>query len=191
VTTIVAFGLVLAVIALHRLTELLVSRRHAGGRRCEPDARGAWPAMVLLHTASVTLPLAEVVALERPFTPALAAAAAAVFACALALRVWTLSTLGAAWNVRILVPAEEAIVTTGPYAWIRHPNYLVVILELLALPLLHGAWLSSLTLSLWNGLVLSRRIPAEEAALARSPAWRRAMADRPRLLPRLAHRQKA
>ena len=83
----------------------------------------------------------------------------------------------------IVVPDEESIVTTGPYRWIRHPNYLVVILEVAALPLVHTAWASALVLSLLNAGVLWRRIRREEQALAQIPAWREAMATRKRLLP--------
>lgn len=182
-SSVVAFGLVLALVGLLRLVELAVSARRARGRPVVVEP-GAWVAMVLLHVASVTAPVLEVVLLDRPLVPWLTAAALVVLALATGLRVWALGTLGKAWNVRVVVPDEQAVVTTGPYAWIRHPNYLVVILELAALPLLHGAWLSSLVLSAWNGLVLARRIPTEEAALARSPAWRAAMADRPRFVPR-------
>jgi len=83
------------------------------------------------------------------------------------------------------VPDEDQVVTTGPYRWIRHPNYLVVVLEIASLPLLHGAWISALGLSLLNAAVLARRIPTEEAALSRLAGWREAMADRARLVPGL------
>ena len=100
-----------------------------------------------------------------------------------ALRVWTLRTIGRAWNVRVVVPDEAQVVSSGPYAWIRHPNYLVVILEVAALPLLHTAWVSALGLSLLNGVVLWRRIHTEERALGQLAGWREAMAQRARLIP--------
>lgn len=181
-----AFALLLAVVGLVRLGELVVSARRLRGR---PDGcvaePGLWPLMVLLHTASVFGPVAEVVALDRPFSPALAAGAALVLVAATALRVWTLRTIGRSWNVRVVMPEEGAVATSGPYAWIRHPNYLVVVLELAALPLLHGAWVSSLGLTVLNGLVLARRIRTEEATLGASPAWSAAMAGKARLVPGL------
>ncbi|MGE0711886.1 MAG: isoprenylcysteine carboxylmethyltransferase family protein [Planctomycetota bacterium] len=177
---------VLGLVALVRLAEVIVSRARL---RARPEALVAEPAlfplMVLLHVGLIALPALEVLGLERPFRPALCAAAAAVLVAATALRVWTLRTIGRAWNVRVVVPDPDAVVTSGPYAWIRHPNYLVVILEIASLPLLHGAWISALSLSLLNACVLSRRIRTEEAALSQLPAWREAMADRKRLIPGL------
>ncbi len=179
-----AFLAVLALVALQRLGELVVSRRRLEARPellvREP---GLFPLMVVLHAGLLVAPAAEVLLADRPFLPLLAAAAALVLALATALRVWTLRTLGRAWNVRVVVP--DAVVTSGPYAWIRHPNYLVVVLELAAIPLLHSAWLSALGLSLLNAAVLARRIRTEEAALMQLPAWREAMASKARLLPGL------
>jgi len=165
-----------------RLVELFVSIRRI---RARPDALvaepGLFPAMAALHVGLVAAPIAEVVVMGRPFVPWVAAVAVIGLALATALRVWTLRTIGASWNVRVVVP--QAIATTGPYAWIRHPNYLCVVLEIACLPLLHTAWWSALALSAGNALVLWRRIRTEEAALSQIPAWRDAMADRWRLVP--------
>jgi methyltransferase len=165
-----------------RLGELVVSARRARARGRELISEPAlFPLMVLLHAGFLSLPWLEVLWLKRPFVPALAAGAGAVFLGATALRIWTLRTLGGAWNVRVLVP--DAVVTGGPYAWIRHPNYLVVILEIAALPLIHTAWASALALSALNGFVLWRRIRTEEAALGELEGWREAFADKKRFLP--------
>jgi methyltransferase len=183
----VIFGLFVSLLALTggmRLVELAVSVRRMRARPQDVVAEPAlFPAMAALHTALIGLPIAEVVLTDRPALPLVTGAALAVLGVATALRVWTLHTLGAAWNVRVLPP--EAVVTDGPYAWIRHPNYLVVILEIAALPLVHGAWISAVVLSIANAAVLAVRIPTEERALAALPAWRAAMAHKPRFLPRL------
>lgn len=182
----IAFAALLALVALARLVEVVVSVRRARRRAAHVIAEPwLFPVMVLLHVASLTAPLAEVVLLDRPFLPALATAAGALLLVATALRVWTLRTIGQAWNVRVVVPDDDQVVTSGPYAWIRHPNYLVVCLELLALPLLHTAWISALGLTALNALVLAHRIPTEEAALSQREAWSSAMASRARLLPGL------
>jgi len=186
VSSVALFAFVLAAVGAMRLGELAVS---AARIRRRPEALvgepGLFPAMALLHAAVVTLPLVEVIVLDRPFVPALAIAAGAVLLAATALRIWTLATIGRAWNVRIVRPAPGSIATGGPYRFIRHPNYLCVVLELAALPLLHAAWISALVLSAWNALVLSRRIRTEEEALSRIPEWRAAFARRPRLFPGL------
>lgn len=167
-----------------RLVELAVSVRRM---RQRPDAvvQEPWlfPLMAVLHVGLVALPLTEVWWLHRPFLPWLATLAALGLALATGLRAWTLRTIGRAWNVRVVVPEGSMIVRTGPYAFIRHPNYLTVILEIACLPLLHTAWLSALFLSALNGFVLFHRIRTEEAMLSKIPEWREAMADRWRLIP--------
>ena len=109
-------------------------------------------------------------------------------AAATALRVWTLRTLGDSWSTRVTRFADggRRVVTAGPYRFIRHPNYLAVILELAALPLAGGAWATALGATALNALVLARRIPVEERELSADPTWRAVMLDRPRLLPRIA-----
>jgi methyltransferase len=169
-----------------RLVELAVSVRRIRARPQhlvhEPRL---FPAMAALHTALVVLPLAEVWLLDRAFSWAVAGPALGILAAATALRVWTLATIGGAWNVRVVRPDEHAVATTGPYRYIRHPNYLCVVLELFALPLVHGAWASSLVLTLGNAAVLAVRVPTEERALMQVEAWRRAFEHRARFLPGL------
>jgi methyltransferase len=179
-----AFALLFAAVGVLRVLELVVSARRTQQRQQKLVSEPAlFPAMVLLHVGLLTAPCLEVWLGGRPLIPALAIASGVVLVLATALRVATLRALGRAWNVRVVVPAETAVVTDGPYRWIRHPNYLVVILEILALPLIHTAWVSALALSLLNAVILWRRIRTEEAALSELPAWREAMADRKRLIP--------
>ena len=180
------FVVALAATGLMRLGEVVVSVRRMRERPDDVIAEPwLFPWMVVLHTGLVFAPLAEVVLLDRPVLPWLTTVALVVLGLATALRVWTLSTIGYAWNVRVVEPPADRIATTGPYAWIRHPNYLVVIAEIAALPLLHDAWISALALSALNGLVLYHRIRTEEAVLARNPAWQAAFAHRARLIPGL------
>ena len=172
----------LALCAIARIVELAVSAHRARGRpgALVPEPR-VFPVMVALHVGLVLLPPLEVLTLSRPFLPPLAAGAAALLLLATALRVWTLRTLGRSWNVRVIEP--QVVATTGPYAYIRHPNYLAVVLEIAALPLLHTAWISAALLSLVNGFVLARRMRVEEAVLRRLPSWRERMEPRARLIP--------
>ncbi len=182
----VVFALVLATTGLMRLVELVVSVRRI---RARPDDLVAeprlFPAMAGLHVGLVALPLVEVLVLDPAFSWAVAGPALGVLLAATALRVWTLRTIGRAWNVRVVRPEPGTVVTSGPYRYIRHPNYLCVILEIAALPLLHTAWLSAIGLSLLNAAVLAVRIRTEEAALTRIDAWREAFAKRARLIPGL------
>lgn len=178
------FVALLLVTGVMRLVELWVSVRRM---RARPDAvvsePALFPLMVVLHTGLIVAPIAEVWFLQRPFTWGPAIASGALLVAATGLRVWTLRTIGVAWNVRVVQPRGDTVVSTGPYAFIRHPNYVAVILEIAALPLLHGAWLSVIGLTALNALVLFFRIRTEEAVLSKVPAWREAMADRSRFIP--------
>jgi methyltransferase len=99
------------------------------------------------------------------------------------LRYWAIGTLGSRWNTRIVVVPGAAPVVGGPFRFLRHPNYLAVILEIAFLPLLHSAWLSAVVFSLANAALLRVRIAAEEKALAEASGYERAFAGRPRLIP--------
>lgn len=169
----VAFTLLIAVIAVQRLWELGLSRRHITALR----ARGAvevgadhYPWMVALHTMFLVSCLFEVWLLDRPWQAVVAAVAIAVLALALALRWWTLRTLGDRWTTRVFVVPGEDLVRDGPYRWLRHPNYLVVVMEIAAIPMVHCAWMTSVLFSVANLVLLRERIRVEDRALARLTA---------------------
>jgi methyltransferase len=175
-------------VTVERLGELRWSRAHLsraasrGGRA----VREPWFAvMAVLHGA--VLVGAPLEAWLRRASPPRAGTgiALATLAAATALRIWTLGALGDAWSVRVTrFPAgARRVVTTGPYRYIRHPNYVAVILELAALPLAGGAIVTAIVATLANALVLARRIPLEERELATDPGYLRAMAHKPRFLP--------
>jgi methyltransferase len=161
-------ALVLAV-GVERLVELAVSKRHAAwafSRGGKEFGRNHFPAMVMLHTALLVCALAEVWMLERPFLPILGwAALTAVFASQ-TLRWWCIATLGRQWNTRVIVVPGLALVSRGPYRLLRHPNYLAVVLEGAALPLVHSAWATAAGFTVLNAVLLVRRIQVEERALA-------------------------
>ena len=172
---------VLVLTALLRLNELRVSSARRRDRAVPSEA--IYPLMVLVHVALFVLTPLEVLLLDRPFLPALAAVAMLVLAGAVALRVWVLRSLGSAWNVRVVRP--DHIVSSGPYALVRHPNYVVVVLELLAIPLIHTAWITAAALSVLNWVVLAVRIRGEERVLFDIPEYRKAMSGVPRFIPTL------
>lgn len=178
------FAVLLAGVGAMRLAELAISRRRWSERPAAlVDEGPLFPLMALLHAGLVVLPITEVVTVPRPWDAHIAVVAGGVLLAATGLRIWTLRTLGAAFNVRVVAP--KTVVTTGPYAHIRHPNYAVVILEIAALPMLHGAWCSALVLGVANLAVLRVRIRTEERTLAQDPAWAAWFADKPRFVPGL------
>jgi methyltransferase len=160
-------ALVLAV-GLERLAELAVSKRHAAwafSRGGEEFGRGHFPAMVALHTALLVGALAEVWMLERPFVPVVGWVALAVVTASQSLRWWCIATLGRQWNTRVIVVPGLPLVTRGPYRLLRHPNYVAVVLEGAALPLVHSAWATAAGFTVLNAALLARRIHVEERAL--------------------------
>lgn len=171
---------VLAANGAMRLSELAISRSHERARGGTPSAPGTYPLMVAAHVALIAMPLLEV-SMRGRARPRWGWGL--VLIGATALRVWSIRSLGTAWNVRASVPVDLEPVVSGPYQYVRHPNYVAVILEFLAIPLLAGAWASAFVLSIWNGLVLYDRIRAEERALDRSAAYRKAFAGRARFIP--------
>jgi methyltransferase len=181
------FPALLVAVGLGRLIELGISRRRQ--RRLSDAGVALVPerhfrAMVLLHTGVLAAAALEVRLLKRPFVRPLALPMALLFLSANALRWWVIASLAEHWNVRVMDSVARGVVTRGPYRWIRHPNYLAVFVELLALPLIHAAWLTALLGGVAHVWVLRRRITAEEAILMAHPAYRRAMGTKPRFLPR-------
>jgi methyltransferase len=140
-------------------------------------------AMVALHAAVIGGAALEVVVLHRPFIAALGLPALVLVVLANALRLWVIRTLGVHWNVRVVRSMPLGVVTGGPYRFVRHPNYVAVFSELLALPLVHGAYLTAVFGSLLHVLVLRRRVTLEESVLMADESYRRAFAGKPRFLP--------
>ena len=177
---------ILVFVAISRLAELVVSRRNRARMQdggASPGRDPIFPVMVFVHVMPFWLIPLELLLFDRPFIPAVGYPALALFGLTQLMRLWTLSSLGRYWNAQVMVPDDLDPVTIGPYAYIRHPNYVVVILELLTIPLIHSAWISALALTLSNGLVLFYRIRSEEALLFKSPKYKAAMGDKKRFIP--------
>ncbi|MCW2526584.1 MAG: hypothetical protein JWM76_1444 [Pseudonocardiales bacterium] len=159
--------LLIAAVALERLAELVVSKRNQawalaqGGREY---GFGHFPFMVVLHTGLLAACLVE--AFFRDFHPALGWPMLAIVVLAQALRWWCITTLGPRWNTRIIVVPGLPLVDRGPYRWIRHPNYVAVVAEGIALPLVHSAWITAVAFTVINAGLLRVRISAENAAMA-------------------------
>jgi len=185
-SSLIAFVVVLIVLALQRLFELRLSRRNeahmqAQGGREHDSGHFRW--MKLLHASWFVAMLAEAWWLRRPFKPLLAAVAFVTFLAGQSLRYAAIRTLGPRWSVRIMTLPGAPPVDRGIYRYLRHPNYLGVVLEIAAVPLLHGAYLTSILFSLANSLLLRVRIAAEEQALDDCRQYTAVFARRPRLIP--------
>ncbi len=179
-------GLIGLVIA-ERLVELVLTERNARrvvARGGFEVGRAHFVPMALMHASLLAAAPLEVFYFERPFLRALGVPMLVLLAGTMALRYWAISSLGDRWTTRVFVVPGEAPVTRGPYRWLRHPNYLAVIVEIAVLPLVHTAWLTAVVYSIANAFVLRIRIGVEERALAESSDYLRALGDRPRIVPK-------
>jgi methyltransferase len=181
----------LAATGAGRLAELRISRRNQKQLASKGASRVAEPSfrwMVALHAGVLIGAGAEVIFLHRPLIPALAIAMAALFLLSNALRWWVIRSLRGHWNVQVVDSARLGVVTHGPFRWIRHPNYLAVFVELIALPLIYTAWITALSGAVFHLWVLRERLAVEDPMLLADPAYRAAMGQKPRFLPRLQPR---
>ena len=160
----------LAAVIVQRLSELVVSARNARwalARGGHEYGRGHFPWLVLVHVLFIAGIGAEVVLLgARP--GALWPLWLGVWGAAQALRYAAIRALGERWNVRIIVVPGMPLVQTGPYRFLRHPNYVAIVAELIAAPLIFGAWRTALVVSLLNAIALRTRIRVENNALRSS-----------------------
>lgn len=163
------YAVLIGAVALERIAEVVVaecnrawSRVHGG---VEFGARH-YPVMVALHTGLLAGCLIEPIALHRPFIPTLGWPMLSIVLAAQVLRWWCIGTLNHQWNTRVIVIPGADRVTGGPYRFVPHPNYVAVIAEGFALPLVHTAWITACAFSVLNAALLRTRIRVENAALA-------------------------
>jgi methyltransferase len=164
-----AYALLIGLVVAERLAELVVARRNLAWARARggvEHGRRHYPWIVLAHVGLLAAAPAEVWLLGRPFVPALGWPMLAVVVLAQGLRWWCIRTLGHQWNTRVVVVPGLPLVHRGPYSWLRHPNYVAVVAEGIALPLVHTAWVTALVFTITNAALLAVRVRVENAALA-------------------------
>lgn len=188
---------IVTVIFLQRLFELYISQRNKaymlaqGG--LEHDSNYLWVVKVL-QLSWFGLMVAEVWWLDRPWSTVRAEIALIAVVAGQYLRYLSMQALGHRWTLAIVTIPGAPVVDSGIYRYLRHPNWLGVILEIAAVPLIHGAYLTAIFFSLSNAFLLAKRIQAEEQALSLYNNYADVFADRPRLIPsglmRVANSQK-
>lgn len=167
------YYLLIAAVGVERLIELVVSKRHARWAFANGGVeygRRHYPFMVAIHTGLLLGCVLEVWYLKPPFLPWLGWTMLALVIASQALRWWCVFTLGRRWNTLVIVVPGMPLVRRGPYRWLKHPNYVAVVVEGIALPLVHSAWITALAFTAVNALVLSVRISVENKALATADA---------------------
>jgi methyltransferase len=163
-----AYALLIALVAVERLAELVVARRHLRWARKRGGieyGRGHYPWIVAAHASLLAGALLEAWLLHRPFIGILGWPMLIITALAQGLRWWCIGSLGRRWNTRVIIVPGLPLVRRGPYRWLRHPNYVAVVTEGIALPLVHTSWLTASLFTVVNLAVLSTRIKVENTAL--------------------------
>lgn len=165
----VAYVILVVAVALQRLIEVAISRRNVRALK----ARGAVehaahqvPVMVMLHGLWLMACLAEPFIWSRPVEPVVSGVALLLLLAGQALRWWARRTLGPRWTVPIITLPGAPRIATGPFRYVNHPNYLGVVIEIAALPLVHAAYATAAVFTVANALLLAWRVAAEERALS-------------------------
>ena len=155
---------VIALVALQRLGELVYARRNEARLRAAgatESGAGHYPLFVLLHASWLAAIWLLADPNMEPFWPALIA-----YVVLQPVRVWIVATLGPRWTTRVIVLPGAPLVSGGPYRFLRHPNYALVVAEIALLPLAFQLWEVAVVFSLANLLLLRHRVRVEDAALA-------------------------
>ncbi|HHY73525.1 MAG TPA: hypothetical protein GX497_09925 [Bacillus bacterium] len=175
----------ISLIILERVVELKIARKNEKWMKANGGfevGNKHYKYIVLVHILFFMSLILEVTLLEKPIS-SLWPLFLLFFTLAQVLRVWSLLSLGKFWNTKIIVVPNVNIISKGPYKFIRHPNYLVVVIEILVIPLLFNAHLTAAIFSLLNMIALSIRIPIEENALIRETNYKAVFYQRPRFAP--------
>ena len=158
------FHLVLALVALARVAELVHARRNTRRLLAEGAVeigRSHYLLIIGLHLAWFAALVVTIPADAPARLPWLV-----LFALLQVARLWVFVALGRYWTTRIIHLPSAPLVRSGPYRFLRHPNYLIVELEIVILPLAFGAWLLAVIFGIANAVILTWRIRVEDAALA-------------------------
>ncbi|RLQ95154.1 isoprenylcysteine carboxyl methyltransferase family protein [Falsibacillus albus] len=180
------FYVMLSVIAFQRIFELIIARRNEKYLKAKGAiefGKGHYRFMVLIHVLFFVSMMTEV-DLGAKFSSPLLPYLFTMFLFTQAARIWAISSLGEYWNTKIIVLPEAKVPKKGPYKLMRHPNYLIVTLELLLIPMMFHAYFTLFAFTVLNALILSIRIPIEEKALSGATNYETAYKNENRFLPK-------
>ena len=168
VSSALLYTIFIVLTCIDSLIEVLVSNRNAAWSFSQGGierGKGHYPFMVVLHTGFLIAAVAEVWMLDRSFSIITGSMWFAIALLCQGLRWWCINTLGQRWNTRVILVPNLPRITDGPYKYLSHPNYVIVALEGLALPLTHNAYLTAAAFTILNAGLMWVRIRCEEAAL--------------------------
>jgi methyltransferase len=179
------FSIFISLVILQRIAELRIANKNEKWMKANGGFEVGsehYKYIVLVHVLFFLSLIFEVSYFNKVISP-LWIVFILFFALAQALRVWSLLSLGRFWNTKIIIMPNVNIISTGPYKFIRHPNYLVVVIELLVIPLIYNAYWTAIIFTILNMFALSIRIPIEENALIRETNYKAVFHQRARFAP--------
>jgi methyltransferase len=171
-TGFIAFTVLIGLVSVERVVELIVSKRNLRWSKTQGGVEyghSHYPFMVVLHVFLLAGALIEVWVWQRPLIPLLSWVMLALVIASQALRWWCISTLGQRWNTLVVIVPGMPRVTGGPYRWLSHPNYVAVVIEGIALPMVGFAWVTAIIFTVLNAALLTVRLRVENQALATLP----------------------
>jgi len=180
------FSCVIGFVVVQRLIELMIANRNAEWIRARGGyevGKGHYKYIVMLHIGFFLSLVGEVVIFQREMAvwwwlPFL------LFLVAQFGRIWSLTSLGPFWNTRIMILPGAKVIAKGPYRYMKHPNYFIVVLELITLPLIFQAYGTLVLFTLLKFMLLAIRIPQEEKALSEVTNYEETFANHRRFLPK-------
>ena len=171
-TGFIAFTVLIGLVSVERVVELIVSKRNLRWSKTQGGVEyghSHYPFMVVLHVFLLAGALIEVWVWQRPLIPLLSWVMLALVIASQVLRWWCISTLGQRWNTLVVIVPGMPRVTGGPYRWLSHPNYVAVVIEGIALPMVGFAWVTAIIFTVLNAALLTVRLRVENQALATLP----------------------
>ena len=168
----VAFTILLVLVAIERIVELVISKRNLTWSFAQGGiefGRSHYKYMVVIHVFLLLGSLIEVWIVRPLLNPTLSWTMFALAIASQGLRWWCIGSLGQRWNTLVVIIPGKAAVTSGPYKWFKHPNYVAVVIEGFALPMVGFAWRTAIIFTVLNTFVLRARLKSENAALATLP----------------------
>jgi methyltransferase len=168
----IAFSILLMIVAIERIIELIISRRNLHWSFSQGGiefGRAHYKYMVAVHIFLLCGSLTEVWLVRPTLIPMLSWTMLAFAVASQGLRWWCIATLGKRWNTLVVIIPGKPVCTTGPYKWLKHPNYSAVVIEGITLPLVGFAWRTAIIFTILNTFVLTARLRSENTALATLP----------------------
>lgn len=171
----ISFTVLLVLVAVERVIELIISKRNLRWSFAQGGiefGRSHYKYMVVIHVGLLLGSLIEIWTVRPKLNPILSWTMFLLAIGSQALRWWCIQTLGRRWNTLVVIIPGMPAIHDGPYKWLKHPNYVAVVIEGLALPMVGFAWRTALIFTVLNIFVLTARLKSENTALATLPTAR-------------------